>query len=157
MNASNDRIENIFQRILHESPSNTLGKGVSDQEILHAENELGINLPESYKNFLKRFGYAYWPEIIYGLEDNLLPSDNIVNANKSERMDVVPQLPIHLAAFSPDGWGNHYCMDTSRWTGDECLIVFWNHEKDEDQNVDITHSSFLEWLSNKIELYKDTD
>lgn len=74
-----------------------------------------------------------------------------------ERGRVVPPLPPHLVPFSPDGWGNHYCLDTARWKGSECPVVFWDHERSPDQAPETTHDSFLEWLADVLEECGDED
>ncbi|MBQ2399308.1 MAG: hypothetical protein II308_04480, partial [Muribaculaceae bacterium] len=52
--------------------------------------------------------------------------------------------------LSPDGFGNHYCFDTSRPTcnGKSCEIVFWQHdlEYDEKHVPEITHICFLDFI-----------
>jgi hypothetical protein len=65
-------------------------------------------------------------------------------------MQMLPRVPRHLVPISPDGWGNHYCPDTSQFAEDECPVVFWSHEQGEDQEPEWTHSSFLAWLEDGI-------
>jgi hypothetical protein len=76
---------------------------------------LEVALPESYKQFLQELGYAYWPVDIYGIMPGGPPGMQVVTNTLVERHEVEPALQRALVPFSPDGWGNHYCLNRAAW------------------------------------------
>jgi cell wall assembly regulator SMI1 len=159
MNAVSDRFENLAQLMREKAPEYGFGKGVGVEEVARCEEQLGVGLPKSYKQFLQSFGFARWPEDVYGVYVGSTPGLQVVWNTETERHEVEPEMPYYLIPFSPDGWGNHYCMDTSRLVDGECPVVFWNHELDEDQQPPQTHTTFLDWLEERVtrELENESD
>ena len=105
------------------------------EEIQAAEQELGRPLPESYKWFQQEFGnFQHASPDIYTVRALPEPLCNIVDITRSEQTEAFPKMPVHLVAFSDDGGGDSYCFDTSRFTANECPIVFWDHEDDRAAN-----------------------
>jgi cell wall assembly regulator SMI1 len=129
------------------------GEGATAQQIAEAELALGIRLPNSYKSFLLRFG---WAEIdsdtLYGLGDDVAQGHTLVKNTFSERYHAHPHIPHHLVPVMNDGAGNNYCLDTSRPHGDECPVVFWDHEHHDgpDQLPEQVSPSFDRWLIDRI-------
>jgi cell wall assembly regulator SMI1 len=132
------------------APERSFGNGISAQEVAQCEEQLGVTLPQSYRSFLREFGFSGWPDYIYGVLPGPKPGLNVIRTTEWERDDAEPAMPHDLIPFGPDGWGNHYCLDTSRLKDGECPVVFWNHELDEDQQPPQTHPSFLDWLEEKV-------
>ena len=56
-----------------------------------------------------------------------------------------------LVAFSPDGFGNHYCFNTAEMVDGECSVVFWNHERGEAQVAGVVNSTFGDWLGEHMD------
>lgn len=140
------------------APERSFGRGASDEEVARCEEQLAVSLPNSYKLFLREFGFALWPECICGVRPRD-PALDVLLVAEAERHEVEPEMPYHLIPFYPDGCGNHYCLDTSRLVDGECPVVFWNHELDEDQQPPKTHASLLDWLEEAVarELESETD
>ena len=140
----------VIQLLRRLAPEQALGHAASEAEIAEAEGEIGSRLPESFRQFLKEVGGTSWPENIYGVDKRLPPGYNLVHITRTERIDIEPELPHHLIPFSPDGWGNHYCFDTKRMEDQECPVVLWSHELDEEQTPEQTHQNFTAWLADLI-------
>jgi hypothetical protein len=139
--------------LIHEQGNDSFGEGASEEVIARCEQQLGTTFPDSYRWFLREFGFAYWPREICGVsQDSAL---DVVRNTEGERHEVEPELPAHLVAFCPDGWGNNYCLDTSRLVEGECPVVFWNHERGQDQLPDLTHAMFVDWRENMIRPRRD--
>lgn len=151
MNQPTDRFERIARTMRASAPLKSLGRGASLDEIARSEARLGVTFPRSYRTFLQEFGFACWPDDIYGVHADLLPALSVVAQTEQERHEVEPRMPKHLIPFHPDGYGNHYCLDSSRFVNDECPVVFWDHEKDEMQVPVQTHATFLDWLDEMIQ------
>lgn len=144
-------MKDIFEQIRSHSEEAYVGTGAGEPAIEAAENALGVRFPPGYRTFLRKLGVTHWPREIYGISETNSRYSNVVQNTLSERTEVEPELPPHLVALSPDGWGNHYCLDTSNPAGGECPVVFWNHELEADQNPKVVSPGFLDWLRSEIE------
>ena len=118
----------------------------SEDAIANAEKVVQRPFPDSYKWFLRNVGYTSWPEMIYGVGDDLRPGQTIVRATQREESLAEPPLQAHLVPISPDGWGNHFCLDTSQIHDGDCPVVFWDHEAGADQTPPVVASGFYSWL-----------
>jgi SMI1 / KNR4 family (SUKH-1) len=120
-------------------------------EIEHAERELGAPFPNSYRWFQLEFGdFEDGPVDIYSPRTPEPSHRNIVGINIEERTEDGPRLPAHLIAFSDSGGGDLLCFDTTRRDADECPVVWWDHELDEDQEPAEAAPSFLDWLEGDL-------
>jgi cell wall assembly regulator SMI1 len=129
------------------------GRGASDREISDAEHVLGVRFPEDYKFFLSRFGWAeIGCDILYGLGTDAPYGHSVVKNAVSERHEAQPHIPHHLVPIMNDGAGNNYCLDTLRFHGGECPVVFWDHEHPNGSNqvpIDVAQS-FGQWIVDRI-------
>jgi cell wall assembly regulator SMI1 len=148
-----DHMADLFERwqklaalIRSNAPPRSLGIGASSSEIARCEESLRVSLPQSFRWFLNTFGALTWPDYIYGIVPANSAGLSVEENARQEREETDPPMPLHLVPFAGDGWGNSFCLDTSRLEEGECPIVFWNHEREGDQQPVTTHSSFLEWL-----------
>ncbi|WP_300690971.1 SMI1/KNR4 family protein [Chryseobacterium sp.] len=84
---------------------------------------------------------------IYGLSENLKGNslDEIYNF---EHREVENPMPIFFFPFSPDGQGNHYCLDLSKLNENICPIVFWqwDFEYENIEEVEVCNTNFAEWI-----------
>ncbi len=135
---------------LRTHPQATVGPGVSEREIIAAERALGVPIEGGYRKFLNAFGWAEigWFEI-YGLGDGVPSHLHLVQMTISERAEAHPLTPHHLLPIFNDGAGNLHCLDTT--TGDEPAIVFWDHERSENQTPDPQAESFAQWLGDLLD------
>jgi cell wall assembly regulator SMI1 len=123
------------------------GHGVTSQEIADTENELGGFFPQSYKRFLRQFGWArFRHEELYGLGSGVPAYLELVRNTVAERFEMQPSLRPSLIPIMNDGAGNHFCLDTSRTSDCECPVVFWDHEQGADQEPETVSETFDGWL-----------
>jgi hypothetical protein len=133
------------------------GAGVSMKEVFDAEHRLKLRFPASYRSFLLEVGWAaIGHSEIYGLGPDVPPHLELVAMTTSERSDVTPALPRHLLPIQNDGFGNHFCLDTSALSANECPVVFWNHELGKDQVPERISESFWAWIRDVLESTADT-
>ncbi len=151
MEAMLRQYERLTQLIHQKAFSNYTIDPATDAEIADAEGELGAVFPDSYKRFQRDFGYfrGAVPDV-YTVRPLPHPMLNIVGINFSERNETYPNLPLHLIAFSDNSAGDSFCFDTLRLTGGECPVVFWDHEKDTDQQPEEWAENFLDWLDEEL-------
>jgi hypothetical protein len=129
------------------------GIGATDQEIADAEQALGVRFPRSYKALLSRFGWVrIYCDPLFGIGRSAPPEYGLVEATMSERYEAHPHIPPHLIPIMNDGAGNHYCLNTASYFGDECPVVFWDHEHQDgpDQSPEQVSPSFDRWLIDRI-------
>lgn len=151
MNSTTDRAQGVFQLIRDNAGEDLFGDGANGAEIARYEKELGIAFTDSYQAFLREFGWSVWPDYVLGVADGMPDVDVLVwTRDERQRTEGVPALPFHLLPFNPDGWGNLYCLDTSKLREGTAPVVFWNHESEQAAIPDVTHPDFLDWLEEAV-------
>ena len=153
------RLEMIIER-MRRIDSDVFPGPVSKNMIQLAEQQLGVVFPQSYCDFLEKVGAASLPFDVFGLvsEDSATFSRDfwdVVGMTEVERSEVEPPMLHHLIPISPNGMGDHWCLDTSRFSSEECPVVFWNHENGADQKPNQTNPSFLDWLEEMVTLEEE--
>jgi hypothetical protein len=129
------------------------GIGATEQEIADAERSLGVRFPRSYRALLLQFGWVrIYSDPLFGVGRGVPPEYELVETTLIERREAHPHIPPHLIPIMNDGAGNHYCLDTASYLGDECPVVFWDHEHQDgpDQSPEQVSPSFDRWLIDRI-------
>jgi cell wall assembly regulator SMI1 len=127
------------------------GMGASVDDILATESRLQVKFSDSFRRFLRRFGWAVLQHLeIFGLGPDVPRHLNLVDAAIRERAVMQPPIPHFLIPVMNDGAGNHYCLDTRETVKDENPIVFWCHEEGAGQIPQKVANSFAEWLISQI-------
>ncbi len=125
--------------------------GALHQQIELAEQQLGVEFPESYKAFLEQFVWASFEGLeLYGLGEDAPAYLDLVKVTLSERTEMRPRLPSRLVPLMNDGAGNHYCLDVGLREQGECPVVFWNHTLGESQGPGYVARNLEEWLSEEL-------
>ena len=127
--------------------SRPYGVGASEANIQTAEEQLGIKLPDSYKDFLKEFGWGGAGHLeFFGLGSDVPAHLDLVMVTLEERSLYRPYMLTYLVPLLNDGFGNHYCLDTRHIESGDCPVVFWNHELDESQIPELVAENYEKWL-----------
>lgn len=129
------------------------GKGASEEEISRCEQELEQRLPESYRQFLRRYGWGYFGDLglIRGLGADIpvewLPGTELTRVALDERNGPLC-LPVNLVPFNENGAGDWYALDLRQLNGEEAAVVFVSHEHSTAGNVsgERVAESFAEWV-----------
>ena len=143
--------EEMANKIRSSAPEEMRQIFVTVEDLLNLERAIGLELPTSFKLFLKEFGYVDWPVVIYGIGSGGMPGDKLLSVCMRERKEMLPAMPTHIIPFSPDGLGNHYCFDLSRMAAGEAPVVFWDHQAGEHQVPNQAAPSFVNWLEAALE------
>ena len=123
------------------------GQGATLAEIAAAERLLGVSFPESYRQFLSDFGWGRFShQELYGLGSDVPTNIDLVRNTIAERSEMEPNLPAYLVPVMNDGFGNHYCLDTSSKKNGESALVFWDHEQRSNQIPGQVAVTFDVWL-----------
>lgn len=119
------------------------------EQVEDAERRLAVRLPESYRAFLSEFGWGrFADDEIYGLGSDVPSHLDLVRNAVAEQTVMEPLMPHGLVPVMNDGAGNHYCLNTRSFCGNECPVVFWDHELAQDEFIS---PSFDLWLITRLD------
>ena len=118
------------------------------EEVWVAETQLGVKFPDSYREFLQKYGAgSFGGRTIYGLgaPDTGLP--NVVWATNLLR-EADDFFPGDLVVIQDTGEGDILCLATSRMDErNECPVVQWIPELTfEEQAFEVINSTFAHFL-----------
>jgi len=122
--------------------------GVPFEEVWVAESELGVTLPDSYREFLQKYGAgSFAGEPIFGLGVPDTGPSNVVWATKSMRA-ADDFFPLDLVVIQDTGQYDILCLATSRLNDDnECPVVQWIPEMSfEEQTFETINTTFAHFL-----------
>lgn len=132
--------------------------GLTDNQIREAEEHLGINLPSDLKYFYSKInGFSLMGEDVFPIILKDLKNCNIEGLNQinyREHFEVVNPMPSYYLPFSPNGRGDHYCIDLrTRNKEGICEVIFWQwdysfHHPDD---IEIVNKSFADWCLELVE------
>lgn len=123
----------------------TFGKAASEQEIIDTEAHIGLELPDEYKEFVRRHnGLVFTCEYILKVGNNVQPLAFSMNeVYDFEHYKACNPMPLHLIPFSPDGYGNHYCFDMHN----DGIVVFWQHDLNyKNSNPEVVYKSMVDMI-----------
>ncbi|CAO5682714.1 MAG: hypothetical protein HEEMFOPI_01762 [Holosporales bacterium] len=124
------------------------------ESIEQGENFLSIHFPNSYKIFLKKYGYlTMFGREIYGIIDNNFLNSGIpdviwLNHNFRKKFD----LPHHIISISDIGDGSYYALDLSQMNEEqECPVVIWPvGGYEETPELEIVAPDFGTWFYDQV-------
>lgn len=125
-----------------------LGNQIKDDRIEVFERNYKINLPADFKFILRQYNsFSVFGTEVYGFGPDLM-GESIEQVYKFEHFEVAGPMFKELLPFSPDGFGNHYCLDLSRLYHEVCPIIFWQHDIEYDSfaPIESCNNSFSDWV-----------
>ncbi|MEC0273160.1 SMI1/KNR4 family protein [Peribacillus frigoritolerans] len=122
--------------------------GVAESQVNVVQNELVVELPESYKWFLTTYGSggSFGVDILGVAKSNRAPV--VVNTKSYRELGLDKDLVVIENA------GEYiYCLNTSKMENNECPVIAWNRQGGlDDYN---TVKNFYEFLSQRLLDAKD--
>ena len=125
-----------------------LGTFINDDRIRILEKNIGFNLPLDFKYIISvHNGVSLIGTTVYGL-DETFKEESLDKIYHFEHFKVVNPMPAHLFPFSPDGGGNHYCLDLSQISNDISPVVFWQWDFSYEHlnQIERCNESFTDWM-----------
>ncbi len=122
--------------------------GVPFEEIWVTEQELEVTFPDSYRDFLLKYGCGtFGGSLVYGLGVPSDTSPSVVWATNLMR-DSDDFFPADLVPVQGGAEGDVLCLATSRLDEDkECPVVQWIPEMSfEEQAFEVVHKTFAHFL-----------
>lgn len=118
------------------------------------EQKFHVTLPDDYKCLLNiTNGFSLMGDGILGVTDRKIKY-GLFASYEFEHFESGNPLFDYLIPFSPDGFGNFYCLDTRIATngGASNQIVFWYHdcEYSEETPPEITYNSLADFIKDWI-------
>lgn len=134
--------------IFNKYPDETItGEGISNENIEELENILKVRLPDSYKDYLKTFGYGgIFGRYILGVE-NPPNSGSVIEYTKEWTQQGLPKGFVVIE----DVHEFLFCLNTNEFDqSSECpVVVYLPHESQPSYSV--MYSSFEEYLDDCIQ------
>lgn len=131
-----------------------LVKNLSNSEIINDfEKKYEIEFPDSFKEIVRHYnGGRPRPNTFDSVETKERVVKGLLSFNKQDRENIwdtyenlKERLPNRVFPIISDPFGNYICMAFNA-TSKESIIVFWNHETSELENVANNFSGFLKLL-----------
>lgn len=125
-----------------------LAGAVPFEEVWVAEGHLDVTFPDSYREFLQRYGAgSIGDREVYGLGVPTTGLPNVVWATEALR-ESDDFFPADLVVLQDTGEGDILCLATSRMNEDkECPVVQWIPEMSfEEQAFEVVNKTFAGFL-----------
>lgn len=125
-----------------------LGKVIEDNRLEILEESIGYLLPHDFKYILKKHNkISLFGTEILGLDIEFKES-SLEKVYQFEHFIVSNKMPPQFLPFSPDGRGNHYCLDLSKNIDGITPVVFWQWDfvYENYDDVEISNDNFIEWV-----------
>lgn len=142
----------IFQVFVERFNKNDDAKPIDQLDIDRIENEFAVNLPKDYKDFIKRFGETWTPNILDIIVDSeqdlndiqqIWAIDQIINDKKNEWTS---QLIVDIIPFANDCTGNIFGFKTSdlNKTNENSPVYFYDHDFDTVEKISESFTKLIE-------------
>jgi cell wall assembly regulator SMI1 len=125
-----------------------LGEPITDKRIIEFEKQIGFALPLDFKYLLSiHNSFSLSGTGVLGIGEEFRGA-SLENVYQFEHKEVGNPMLAEFLPFSPDGAGNHYCLDLSRLNQDLCPVVFWQHDYEYSgkEDVETCNANFFEWI-----------
>jgi hypothetical protein len=126
-----------------------LGPEIMDDRLRVFERNVGFEFPLDFKYIIKKHNRIVLAGTeIYGL-DNALRGTSLDEVYKFEHDKKTHNaMPSEFLPFSPDGRGNHYCLNLSKLINGVCPVVFWQHDfiYRNIEEVEQCNDDFVNWI-----------
>ncbi|UPZ36525.1 SMI1/KNR4 family protein [Sphingobacterium sp. PCS056] len=125
-----------------------LGPHILDDRLKVFEEKNGFSLPEDFKYLMTiHNGFSLEGTEVLGLDNELRGSslDNVYDFEISSSRNGMPK---YFVPFSPDGRGNHYCLNLDKLEDGICPVVFWQSDCDyqDISDVEECNDNFVSWV-----------
>jgi cell wall assembly regulator SMI1 len=141
-----DELYKFSDDVLH------LGLPITDDRLEKLEKEIGFNLPFDFKYLLRKHnGISLMGTEILGVDKELLRGSSLDEVNTFEHI-ADSTLPAWFLPFSPDGRGNHYCLDLSKYEDGLCPVVFWQYDfaYESVDDVEVCNLNIMDWVKEVV-------
>lgn len=140
------KLKEAIVKLMERDPDAHFTGGVDVNKILQAEKALDVSFPESYKWFLRDYGYGGVTGVeIYGIDLGHPPS--VIEYTLDCRRNGLPNS--YVVINDVDEW--IYCLDTSKMKDGECPVVDWDIRGEGYKEIDNFYYFLIDQFENAIE------
>jgi cell wall assembly regulator SMI1 len=125
-----------------------LGEPITDNKLSEFEHQIGFQLPLDFSYILTKHNYISLAGTeVLGIGSEFR-EESLDKVYLFEHNWVGNPMPKEFLPFSPDGRGNHYCLDLSRMKNSLCPVVFWQHDYtySKKEEVETCNENFIDWV-----------
>lgn len=138
---------------------------VSEQELVNVEKQLNIKLPDSYRDFLKKYngGYPQPDGFDFASGDDGSSVDKFLEISDSKNASLMTffnkyknRIPKNYVPIAIDPGGNLILIGVN---GEKAEVYFWDHENEVDdgdvpgmENMHLIALSFYDFINNLYEI-----
>jgi cell wall assembly regulator SMI1 len=125
-----------------------LGESILDNRLEIFEDEIGFELPSDFKYIMKRHnGISLFGTEIIGIDESR-KDGSLEAVYKFEHSTSPHKMPKEFLPFSPDGRGNHYCLNLAKIKNGTSPVVFWqwDYNYGSVDEVEEANKSLLAWI-----------
>ncbi|CAN7537447.1 SMI1/KNR4 family protein [Rossellomorea sp. LjRoot5] len=135
--------EELSNLVNEHKESDDFTGGVDEIQIHSIENELGVELPKSFKWFLTTYGSGglFGVDILGVAKSNRTPV--VVSTKRYRELGMEKELVV-----IEDAGEYVYCLNTSEMENNECPVIVWNRTGGLDDFS--TAKNFYEFLSQRL-------
>jgi hypothetical protein len=142
--------ENVFNELQRFSDKIiSLGMPINDDRLEIFEKVIGYELPFDFKYLLKKCnGFSLSGVEVFGIGDEFKEA-SLSKVYEFEHYKVDNKMPLNFLPFSPDGRGNHYCLDLNLLRDNVCPVRFWqwDFQYKSFEDVEKCNDDFLSWIN----------
>ena len=136
-----------------------LNTGATEEEVLRAEEQLQIRLPQIYRDFLKKckggelFAVPVGTKISKVLtEESMRVGGFYLNNAFKQSSCIVPNIPKNFLIIATRCYGDLICLDLNGQHDDDAFIILWDHESGEIIKV---WNGLYDWLIEELSAGKE--
>ena len=127
----------------------SFGEAIDDDRLEIFEDRIKFQLPTDFKYLYKKHnGIVLSGTEIYGIDKKFrgLSLDEVYEFEHND--EIFNKMPNEFLPFSPDGRGNHYCLNLSKLKNGICPVVFWQHDFIYENllHVEECNNDFIGWI-----------
>lgn len=127
----------------------SLGPAINDKRLEIFEKDIAFEFSLDFKYIIKRHNRIVLAGTeIYGLDKKLRGTSLDEVYQYEHKEEVYNAMPNEFLPFSPDGRGNHYCLNLSKLINGICPVVFWQHDfiYKNIEEVEECNDTFVSWI-----------
>ncbi len=138
--------------LINIGPDRLITGGVDDYRIIEVEKELNVTLPESYKWYLREYGYGGVAGVtILGI--GLAGVPPVVEFTQDYRKYGMPKSLVVI--YNVDEWV--YCLETDKMVNGECPVIDWDLRGESFRHYDNFYLFLIDKLESALEDYEEED
>ncbi|MBX3364544.1 MAG: SMI1/KNR4 family protein [Phycisphaeraceae bacterium] len=136
-----------------------VGPPATRDQIEELEALTAHRLPRLYSDFLRTCGCLQAEGCeVFGTPPRRTPTYGALRCTRDRQQQQDMAWPKHLLVIGEDGRGGDYCLDLSKSDGQDCPVVYHDHELDNFENpsgistpsIEIKSPSFEKWLKRVV-------